>query len=140
MLKSSLSRWKNHWPWSLLLLTVVLLLPFAVQAETPPAFPHYLYGHVNDLPGASLAALVDGTKVAETTLFSADGSTVYAFSIPADDPTTPQREGAREGEIVSFTVSGFPVQEKIAWYSGHVNQLDLFRTKLPFRYLPLILR
>ncbi len=123
-------------------LAVLLLWPAAthVSAEkVPPTLPYYLYGEINVLPGSTIVAAVNVEPIAQTTVFSAGGKSVYRLALPADDPQTPGREGAHENEVVHFTVGGYPLLEKVIWHSGHIDRIDLHRAKLPFGYFPLML-
>jgi len=124
-------------------LVLLLLLPGVIHAqaeETPPALPHYLYGVINASSGDVMVAFVSSQEIAHTTVFVADGQNVYRMALPADDPNTPAREGARENEVIAFAVNGYPLLEKVIWHSGHVDRIDLHRAKLPIGYLPLLVQ
>jgi len=122
---------------------VLLLLLLGGQAwaeETPPALPHYLYGVINASPGDVIVASTGPQEIAHTAVFVADGQNVYRIALPADDPNTTAREGARENEVIAFTVDGYPLLEKVIWHSGHIDRIDLHRAKLPIGYLPLLVK
>jgi hypothetical protein len=42
----------------------------------------------------------------------------YSLYIPKDDPDTPQRDGYRDGEIISITVNGIPATPSFEAFQG----------------------
>ena len=80
--------------------------------------PATLQGHVlidgETAPiGTPVTAIVDGTQIAETSTTGTDRA-VYKLIVPADDPVTPEREGAAVGDLVQVAVDGRSVSS-IPW-------------------------
>jgi len=95
----------------LLLALGLVLVPASVLAV--PQGGHVFYGTVTDEGGAVaegtvITASVDGLEY--TTTVDAEGKYGYSpaptFNIPADDPDTPEVEGAEAGDLIEFYVGG----------------------------------
>jgi len=108
------------------------------------AFPqpgHYFYGSVtignsSVREGTLIVARVGGLEYHTTTdALSRYGYHPNYFTIPADDPQTPQKEGASPGELIEFYINGiraslYDVAEGRWWSSypfesGGTSNLDL---------------
>jgi hypothetical protein len=91
---------------------LALAVPLPVVAIPQPG--HYFYGDVTSrgqaVPaGSPIVAVVVGPSLQYSTTVDVQGRYGYApnfFNIPADDPWTPEREGARPGEPIQFYVNG----------------------------------
>jgi len=99
--------------------------------------------------GTVISAWLEGPYVGPwaTTTYTRYGASWYAIDIPADNPATPDKEGAVAGDQVHFSVGGAPVPGTATWQrtgntfyplsisfgilvgdvngDGHVNALDL---------------
>ena len=98
-----------------------ILLFFSINLTSPladraillfPPLPSSFYGSVTvngaDVPeGTSVQALVNGQVFAETLVQVYQGGSVYVLTVPGDDPTTSEVEGARDGELIQFQVEGY---------------------------------
>ena len=150
----------NRWVWNskvlrrafsiatLLALVLALLPPWSVFAI--PQLGHYFYGDVTmggvQAPaGTTLTAKIKGTTLEFSTVVDSNGHFGYSpnFSVPGDDPDTPEREGAQAGDLIEFYIAGQLARVKkiggtdplpsgvwrydYPWYSGQttVLQVDL---------------
>lgn len=106
---------------------------YAAVQPAPPPIPASFYGTVaGSSPAASLevAATINGTEYAQTTLQQVEGEWVYTLKVPADNPSTEVIEGGRAGDEITFLVDGRPVATA-AWQSGVNSRLDLTITAGP---------
>ncbi|MCW5851186.1 MAG: hypothetical protein KIT87_14010 [Anaerolineae bacterium] len=54
----------------------------------------------------------------------------FSIPVPEDDPATPQRDGARVGDTLTFKVNGMSANETRGWVAGGVFQVNLTVTHL----------
>ena len=114
----------------LALILVCLLFLFAAPAlaDLPPPLPHSVHGAV-DIPAGWLIEAwgeLRGHRYATSFTFWHEDSVVFALTVPGDDPTTEEVEGATLGEIVTFFAENVGwAAEKIRWVSGTSELLDL---------------
>lgn len=93
----------------------------------PPVLPMTVYGTLTlngglAANGTTVLALISGTSVATATVSSGG---IYQFTIPGDDPNTPGVQGGIAGNVISFAVSGYLVQQTTTWTSGAIVNLNL---------------
>ena len=113
----------------------------AASAQVPPQ-PHRFYGDVTiggagAPPGTAIAAKIDGVTVATAVTHS---PTVYGtspneyttryggtsiFYVPADDVSTPAKDGGDNGDVVAFYVNGTLAITYAPWGNGASTKLDL---------------
>ena len=112
-----------------LVLVFMLLSGFSLVSAIPP-LPSSFYGtvQVNDAnvpAGLPITAWIGGTQYALTypTLYS--GYTVYSLNVPGDDLSTPEIEGGKENDVVTFKVGGIPAGLTGVWHSGMNGQINL---------------
>ncbi|GAH81771.1 unnamed protein product, partial [marine sediment metagenome] len=94
------------------LLALVLIVALAVPALAIPQPPHTFRGSVT-ICGAPaeedtvVSARIDGTEYATTTVdVNGDYGWLTTFTVPANDPATPETEGGVDGDTVEFWVLG----------------------------------
>lgn len=136
---------------------VALALPSMAVAHVSTACRFYGPVTVNgvDVPdGTVVSAWLENPSVGPwtTTTYTKYGASWYVIDIPADDPDTPGKEGAVDGDQVHFSVDATPVPGTGTWQTcspsgilrvyhalsigsvpltgdvngdGHVNALDL---------------
>jgi hypothetical protein len=114
---------------------LILITGSAGLAGSPP-LPASFYGTVkldgvNVPAGTLVSAWINGAKYAEAATTLADGTSVYLFDVPGDDPDTSEIEGGRDGEIVVFEVAGYDVDQTTRWFNGTHSRLDLTATTGP---------
>lgn len=88
-----------------LILCLVLTLAAPVRAEVPPTLPCSWSGETNLPVGSRIepwSGLGHGRYRHTTTVFFFESTPVYRIDVKADDPTTTEREGAVEGELIAF--------------------------------------
>jgi hypothetical protein len=100
----------------LLALGLVVGSVLPAYADMPPPIPHAFWGTVTlngvyVVPGTVVAAYVDGTQKAETTV-NATGA--YVVLVPGTD-----------GGTVTFQVGGVSASQTATWEAGKVQELDL---------------
>lgn len=78
--------------------------------------------------GTPVSAWIHGDSVATATSVLQEGVSRYTLAVPADDPSTPEREGGAVGESISFTVGDLPAAQAVTWQSGATMTLDLTAT------------
>ncbi|MBI5389466.1 LamG domain-containing protein, partial [Candidatus Woesearchaeota archaeon] len=71
--------------------------------------------------GILVNATIDNTTYATATT---DGGR-YTLTIPADDPTTAQKDGARENNLIVFYVENIVAPETVIWHTNTLLQQDL---------------
>jgi len=118
---------------TIIALAVVLALPTAALAI--PSTPHAFVGNVTiggepALDGTTVSAWVKDTELfASTVTLAGKYGENPAFKVPADDPDTPLKEGAVDGDIIIFKV-GTQVADTdpagpIKFEGGKVSQVNL---------------
>ncbi|MCD6519007.1 MAG: C1 family peptidase, partial [Anaerolineae bacterium] len=65
--------------------------------------------------GTQVTAWIDGVQVASTTTTMQNGRSRYTLEVPPDDPSTGEREGGRDGEVVRFKVGSEWANERGTW-------------------------
>ena len=118
------------------LVAMLLLLWPAVVLAQPP-LPGCYYGTVLDDKGANVAsgtkvAAYDGTvKVAEVTVLTDAGKTVYTMCVPGVDPTNAASVGAKAGDTITFKIGDKTAGQTTKWASGTNTSLNLQIGSLP---------
>jgi hypothetical protein len=139
------------------IIMLVLALPGTTVAHVPEACCFYGPVIVNGAgvpDGTVVSAWLENPSIGPwtTTTFTDNGASWYAIYIPADDPSTPTKDGGVVGDQVHFSVSSAPVSGTATWVrygpsgilrvyhalsttsvpltgdvngDGHVNALDL---------------
>jgi hypothetical protein len=96
----------------------------------PPSIPALFRGRVtvngSNVPAGTIitvgsAGVIYAQK--ETSMYA--GSSVYFLNVPADNPDTPARDGATEGEVLEFAINGLPADQTAVWHSGGNSELNL---------------
>lgn len=112
----------------------------------PPPIPSSFYGTVKSngsnvpLP-AQVSAWIDGTKYAETSIIVFNTDTVYKIDIPGDILSTPEIEGGKPGDLITFQVNNDFASQTGTWQSGTNLELNLSIFQLDGSYklfLPII--
>ena len=129
------------------MLVVVAFVGPQVEAE-PPGLPTVFYGTVgigSAIPSdARVTVSIGGRELAEAKVREESIlGTVYGIDVPADDADTPDREGGRDGEAVTFQIElpngrRYGTMQTGVWQGGTAMQLDL--TARHSVRLPLIIR
>lgn len=78
--------------------------------------------------GTAVSAWVGNTKVAEAPAALHGVATRYTLTVPADNPSTSQREGAAVGEGVSFKLGDLPTHQTTTWQPGASLTVNLSAT------------
>ena len=100
---------------------VVINLP---QPPLPSSFWGYI--HFNDtapIVGSLLTADIDGVTIPPAASFNLLDASNYAFNVPGDLPSTTDKEGGVEGDIITFKIDGRIVATGV-WHSGTNVRLD----------------
>lgn len=108
-------------------LMLLALAPANTAHAGPPGLPSSFFGTVKidgvNVPlTTTLSAWIDGVKYAESGVSLCLADTVYGLDVPADDLSTPVKEGGVTGDIVTFRIGSRPAQQTAQWRSG-VNVL-----------------
>ena len=82
----------------------------------------------NVLEGTIIRTLISGRVVATSYAMLVQGESVYAIDVPGDDPTTPEIEGGKEGDMIRFMLAGFLIKETATWQSGTDTEFNLSLT------------
>ncbi|MCI0397130.1 MAG: hypothetical protein L0332_21285 [Chloroflexi bacterium] len=93
----------------------------------PPPLPASFYGTVTvEDPGGELVvvAVIGGVEYARQPLAMHDGQWIYTLKVPADNPSTPEIEGGRLGDTITFYVKE-RVVASANWQGGSNTRLDL---------------
>lgn len=90
--------------WLIIFYLAVGIGAFVHSANFPCQPSGKVYYKGNLVPdGHKVMAYIQGVKYAETEV----GGGTYSLSIPADDPSTPAKEGWEDQEFVSLKVEGY---------------------------------
>lgn len=76
-------------------------------------------------PDTEVVAWISDTRVATSTVQFQNGTSVYTLTVPADDPTTVQREGGRANDGVRFKIGTVWASENGSWSLSNTQKLDL---------------
>ena len=113
-------------------LVIVVLSLFTARrgAAEPPPMPSSFYGTVksngSNVPlSTQVSAWINGVKYAETSVIEFNGDTVYNLDIPGDILATPEIEGGKPGELVTFSINSDFAAQKGTWQSGTNTELNL---------------
>lgn len=138
---------KHLYVWLLTIACVLALVGAGVEAA-PPGLPTVFYGTVRTgigVPeGATVFAMVGDVELARATVRQeAMLGSVYVLDVPADDSDTPEIEGGRAGDAVSFGIElpngmRYTMIQTGTWQGGTATQIDL--TAKHVIRLPLIIR
>lgn len=121
------------------ILTMVLCLGslFLFQAsQAYPVLPSSFYGTVqvdgaNVPPGTTIQALIENRVFAEGETQMYEGKSVYSLNIPGDDNDTPEMDGDREGDLISFEIDASVAEQSGVWHSGTNVELNLTASSNP---------
>lgn len=111
-------------------LLFIISIAYVPVVWAVPPLPSSLYGTVkvggtNPPAGTWVSAWIGGVQYVQVQSASYGGSSVYRLNVPGDDPSTPVREGGRDGERISFKIGTQAVAETSIWRSGSNLQLNL---------------
>jgi hypothetical protein len=114
----------------------------------PPPIPASFFGMVkasgSNVPLSSkVSAWIDGVKYAETSVVEFNFDTVYTIDIPGDILSTPEIEGGKPGDTITFLVNNSVANQSAIWQSGTNSELNLtiIQPVGNFKiYLPLIFK
>lgn len=107
------------------------------ETQSTPDQPHYVLGRAKVdgvfVPeGTWVSAWCGGIKVAEEQTIEYMSESWYSVDVPADDPSTSEKNGCINGDMISFKVAGFDAdQEPVPWVAGGYTELDLTATSNP---------
>ncbi len=96
----------------------------------PPVIPSSFYGTVsingeNVSLDTEVSAWIDGHWIMSVPVTLDNGKTVYAVDIPGDNPATPEIDGGKHGDIVSFYIGAQRADPSGTWISGANQELNL---------------
>lgn len=130
-----------------LLLSVILGLSLLTWKSSPvnalPPLPSSFYGTVSvnggivpeDLP---ITAWINGVQYAITYTLIYGSDSVYALSVPGDDPSTAGIiEGGTEGQTIVFKIDQLTASQSGTWHGGTNPNLNLTATGY-WIFLPMI--
>jgi len=119
--------WKISKGFFITSLTLLLTLSFLAvgMAQVPPTPPHAFYGYVlingSFAPdGVVISAKIEGVTYATATV--QNGS--YMLEVPADNATTPEKEGGVDGDLIEFYV-GEAYADNFTFMSMSIDELNL---------------
>jgi len=103
--------------------TVILLVATCITASAQYA---YFYGTVqkngeNVPDGTTISAWIYYKECANKTI----NNSVYSIPVPADNLTTPEIDGGRNGTPVVFKINGQTAQQTGIWWNDMIIQLNL---------------
>lgn len=116
---------------ALLVALGLTIQPTAHAAPAVPLPPATVWGRltVDGAPavdGTFVRANIAGLEYGATTTTTQGGiAGAYVLDVRADDPFTPEVEGGRAGETVTFASDGLIVGQTVTWNSGAVYHLEL---------------
>jgi hypothetical protein len=130
-----------------LLLSVIIGFSLLILKSSPvnavPPLPSGFYGTVTvngaivpvDLP---ITAWINGVQYAITDTLNYGSDSVYAISVPGDDPSTAGIiEGGTEGQTIVFKIDQFSANQTGIWNNGTNVPLNL--SAVGYRiFLPLV--
>jgi hypothetical protein len=111
-----------------------LFLALVSAAGAVPPLPFIVYGRAlvngaDATPGSQVTAWINGSSVAQTTVISASGQSLYVLDIPGDASWNPNAgQPSQEGTVITFTVAGYPAGQSATWSSGGMQTVDLNAT------------
>ncbi|HEY6072740.1 MAG TPA: Ig-like domain-containing protein, partial [Anaerolineales bacterium] len=98
-----------------------------ISAGGPPPTPHHFFGQVlfrDTPPGSSLQVAIPGAQTLNVALSPLQTPPSFGIDVPADLPGTPAKEGAAEGDRLTFSTGGMTLATAL-WHSGSNSRLDL---------------
>ncbi len=103
------------------------------RVVSPPSLPSSFYGIVmldgrDAAAGSTVSGWIADTQYAEQPVRMFKGKPFYAINVPADDPSTPDVEGGKPGDVVTFHIGDQVVAETAVWQSGTNVKFDLSAT------------
>lgn len=82
--------------------------------------------------GTKISAWIEGQQMGATTTAGSS----YSLDIPADDPATPEKDGAVADDVVCFQIDGILANQTAVWQTGMSGHLDLTANR--YMYSPEI--
>lgn len=127
----------------------IVVLSFLIVGKgfaQPPPMPSSFYGTVkangSNVPlSTKVAAWIDGVKYAETSVIEPNGDTVYNLDVPGDNSGTPEIEGGKPGELITFSINNDFTSQTGTWQSGTNTELNLSVSQVVGNsklYIPII--
>ncbi len=116
------------------LLSILISLPLNAQESQTPTIPCDFVGYEVRPLGLVVGDDVCATDTQGNALakFIVDVSGQFGFlTIPADNPESDEKDGAQEGEAVSFYINGVEQEAASAWTEGGLKKVDLGTPKIP---------
>ncbi len=104
-------------------MAVLALLLVVTPVLAFPPLPSSFWGTVTVngqkvADGSVVQALIGGVVYATVLTEPYNGSSAYSLDIIGDDLSTPQIEGGREGDTITFKVRGAQADQTGTWHSG----------------------
>ncbi len=124
------------------LLALSLIFSLAAPVLAVPPIPHNFWGQVtiDSVPageGTIISAEIGGAEYASTTVdalgrygYTPGAGGTGIFTVPADDPDTPEKEGGVNGETIEFYVAGALATTSV-FQNGGMYPLDLIVGEVP---------
>jgi len=122
----------------IVLLCIVILLTFLSTHKAMTQFPQppcvfYGYVQVGGEPaqdGLNVTAIISGTTLKWTTetkngTYGWPDKGSSNFTIPSDDPETPEKDGGVTGNSIEFYVQGIKTNQTATFESGGAKRFDL---------------
>jgi hypothetical protein len=118
---------------TLLFISASLASVVAQPQMPPPVYYGFVYVGGNRAPdGLNVTAVISGTSIAWTTLTNNGLRGNYKIQSQADDPDTPQKDGAVGGDRIDFYVNGTKTNQTATWsYITETIKLDLSIPGIP---------
>ena len=122
------------------LISTILIISIAASilgmSSAPPIHPSSFYGTVTlngsyVADGTSISAWIDGIQYADTSTVTFEGKSVYTIEIPADNPSTGEKDGGEEGDIIDFKIGSDDADQSGTWHTGTNVELNLTASTAP---------
>jgi hypothetical protein len=101
----------------------------------PPVYYGFVYVGGNRAPnGLNVTAVINGTSIAWTTFTNNGLIGNYKITTQPDNASSPQKDGAVDGDMIEFYVDGIKTNQTVIWSSNPLNnpiKLDLYVPKIP---------
>jgi VCBS repeat-containing protein len=99
------------------------------MVNPPPGLPSSFYGEIHyftnpPTAGQLVEAFIQGgTSAVASTAIKNTTPLTYSFDVPADQASTPAKDGGTEGDVITFKINGRVVATG-GWHSGTSVRLD----------------